>query len=139
MPPEEWDALPLLRHARVLFLSEEDLNGGDPAVVPAAWLDAVPITVLTAGRRGARIHEGGRWRVIPAVPVNEVDPTGAGDSFAAGFMIALDEGAETAAAGRFAAAVASFTVEAPGHQSPSREVVRARLAGSTFQVPRSTV
>jgi sugar/nucleoside kinase (ribokinase family) len=136
MPPEEWNALPVLRHARVLFLSEEDLAGGASGAVPAGWLDAVPITVLTAGRRGAHIHQGGQWRFIPAFPVNEVDPTGAGDSFAAGFMVALDEGADIAGAAGFAAAVASYTVEAPGHQSPSREAVQNRLAGSTFQVPR---
>ena len=139
MPPRGWDAPPLLRHARVLFLSEEDLGGGPDAGVPADWLSATPITVLTAGWRGARVHEGGRWYDVPAVPVEEVDPTGAGDSFAAAFMAALDDGADAAEAARFAAAVASFVVEAPGHVSPSREAVAYRLAGSTFQVPRSTV
>jgi hypothetical protein len=139
MPPQEWDAGPILRHARVLFLSEEDLGGGPGAEVPTPWLSATPITVLTAGWRGARVYEAGRWYDVPAFAVEEIDPTGAGDSFAAGFMIALDDGAEAVEAARFGAAVASLTVEAPGHQSPSREAVRARLAGSTFQVPRSTV
>jgi sugar/nucleoside kinase (ribokinase family) len=120
-------AAPILRHARVLFLSQEDVAGGDG--VPSAWLEAVPITVLTAGWRGARVHEDGRWRQVSAFPVVEVDPTGAGDSFAAGFLVALDEGADPIEAARFGAAVASFTVEAPGHQSPNRDTVNARLRG----------
>jgi hypothetical protein len=134
MPPEEWDALPVLRRARVLFLSEEDLAGGAGADVPAAWLSATPITVLTAGWRGARVYEAGRWYDVPAFPVEEIDPTGAGDSFAAGFMVALDDGAAAVEAARFGAAVASFTVEAPGHVSPTRQAVDARL-GAGCRVP----
>jgi sugar/nucleoside kinase (ribokinase family) len=128
MPPEQWDALPLLRRAAVLFLSEEDLAGGTRRAVPESWLAAVPVTVLTAGWRGARVYTNGRWLSVPAIPVDEVDPTGAGDSFAAAFMVARDEGADPVEATRFAAAAASFTVEAHGHQSPARDAVRARMS-----------
>jgi sugar/nucleoside kinase (ribokinase family) len=126
MLPNDWDALPVLRHARVLFLSEEDLGGGASPAVPAAWLAAVPITVLTAGRRGAQVWSDGRRHSIPACPAAEVDPTGAGDSFAAAYMIALDEGADPVEAAHFAAAVAAFVVEAPGPQAPTRAAVAAR-------------
>ncbi|MGH2589118.1 MAG: PfkB family carbohydrate kinase [Dehalococcoidia bacterium] len=136
MPPERWDALPVLRRAAVLFLSEEDLAGGTRQAVPESWLAAVPVTVLTAGWRGARVYAGGRWRPVPAIPVEEVDPTGAGDSFAAAFMVARDEGADPVEATRFAAGAASFTVEARGHQSPTPDAVRARMS-SEFRVPSS--
>jgi hypothetical protein len=137
MPPQEWDALPLLRHAHVLFLSEEDLAGAADRRLPQSWLDAVSVTVITAGQDGARLYAGGRWHTVPAVPVEEVDPTGAGDSFAAAFMVAQDEGAAAVEAARFAAAVASFTVETRGPAGATREQALARIS-STSHVPRST-
>jgi len=127
MPPAEWDALPVLRHVHVLFLSEEDLGGGTGREVPPAWLAAVPVTVLTAGPRGARLHVDGRWSETPAIPATELDPTGAGDSFAAAFLIALNEGAAPPDAARFAAAVAAFAVEGQGPQAPDRASVTARI------------
>ena len=130
MPPGQWDALPVLRRARVLFLSEEDLAGSDGQEIPGAWLEAVPIVVLTAGWRRANVDTQGRWRSVPAFPAEEVDPTGAGDSFAAAFMVALDEGADAIEAARFAAALASFTVEARGPQAPSRGMVEARVTSA---------
>jgi sugar/nucleoside kinase (ribokinase family) len=127
LPPREWDAAPLLRRVSVLFLSDEDLRAGSG--VPPAWLDAVPLTVLTAGRHGARVYSRGRWWRVAAHPAREVDPTGAGDSFAAAFLVALDEGAEPVEAARFAAVVASFTIEGVGPQSPTREQVELRRRG----------
>jgi 1D-myo-inositol 3-kinase len=127
MSPESWNAEPVLQHARALFLSEEDLLGGTEASIPRAWIEAVPITVLTAGWRGARVHANGRWHSVPAVPVDEVNPTGAGDSFAAAFMVADDEGAGPIQAARFAAAVASFTVESEGPRTPTRDEALARM------------
>ena len=138
LPPSAWDAAPVLRHTRVLFLSEEDLAGDAACDVPAAWLAAVPLTILTAGHRGVRVFSGGRWWPVPAIPAREVDPTGAGDSFAAAFMVAQDEGADPIEAARFAAAAAGITVEASGSQSPSRADVAARMSPtSNVQRPRS--
>jgi sugar/nucleoside kinase (ribokinase family) len=56
-----------------------------------------------------------------------VDPTGAGDAFAAAYLIALDEGADPWQAARFAAAAASFVVEAVGSVTPERAAVERRL------------
>jgi sugar/nucleoside kinase (ribokinase family) len=135
LPPQDWDALPLLRRARVLFLSDEDLAQAPNREVPPAWLAAVPVTVMTLGWRGARVHADGRWFEVPALPVEEIDPTGAGDSFAAAFMVALDEGATPEDAALFAVAAASFTVEAPGHVSPSRADVLARMRAQPTPAP----
>jgi sugar/nucleoside kinase (ribokinase family) len=102
-------------------------------VVPPAWLATVPVVVLTAGRRGAKVHIEGRWWSVPAATVDEIDPTGAGDSFAAAYMVAQDEGADPVDAARFAAAVASLAVETRGPLTPSRDgtLDRMRLIGRT--------
>jgi sugar/nucleoside kinase (ribokinase family) len=128
LPPASWDAAPLLRHARALFLSTEDIARAAAGAILNTWASLVPILCVTDGRRGARIHTGGAWRHIPAFAACEVDPTGAGDAFAAGFLIALDEGADPWQAARFAAAVASFVVEAVGPVTPERAAVEQRLS-----------
>jgi hypothetical protein len=79
----------------VACLSDEDL-GGD-----RAWLDSlravVPLVVLTHGAAGCTVFErrlGGVVAVssVAAVEAVEVDPTGAGDTFAAALMVHLADG-----------------------------------------------
>jgi sugar/nucleoside kinase (ribokinase family) len=50
------------------------------------------IVVFTMGAEGIIISEGGKQRHIPARPIQVVDATGAGDSFWAGFLVALLDG-----------------------------------------------
>jgi fructokinase len=50
------------------------------------------IVVLTMGAEGVLLSEGGKPIHIPARPVKAVDATGAGDSFWAGFLVALLDG-----------------------------------------------
>ncbi len=61
-----------------------------PAEIIAAL--PFPVVVIKAGRDGAYAP-----RHIPAAGVQIVDPTGAGDAFAAGFLAAYDGDAEAAA------------------------------------------
>lgn len=126
IPAGEWKAAPILRHAGALFLSEEDLGpGGEPAL--AAWTALAPIVAVTDGRNGARVFAGGQWRHVPALPAREVDPTGAGDAFATGFLVALDEGSDPWQAARFGAATASLVLEGVGPVVTPRAAVEARL------------
>lgn len=126
VPPEAWPAAEILEHTDVLVVSEEDLGGRQDGIV-AQWAARVSVLAVTLGRRGARLHARGRWRHIPACPAREVDPTGAGDAFAAALLIALDEGAGPWQAACFAAATASLVVEAEGPVTPDREAVLARM------------
>ncbi len=125
LPPDAWPTADI-RGIDVLVVSEEDLGGRANGVL-AAWAAQVPVLAVTLGRRGARVRAQGVWQHIPACPAREVDPTGAGDAFAAALLIALDEGAEPWQAARFAAAAASLVVEAEGPVAPEREAVQARM------------
>lgn len=125
LPPAAWDAAPMLRHVRALFVSCEDIGPGGAAAV-SAWTGVTPIVVVTDGPRGAWVHAGGERRHIDATPAREVDPTGAGDAFAAAYLIALDDGADPWEAARFAAAAAAIAVETAGPAGPSRNAVVAR-------------
>ena len=71
--------------------------------------------VVKCGKEGCIIHTEKETYRIPAYPVeNVVDTTGAGDTFAAGFLYALSEGMNLEECGRFACASASCAIECTG-------------------------
>jgi 1D-myo-inositol 3-kinase len=116
-PP--WHPAPaLLAAVDVVILGEDDVRGQGDLVARLAR--SVPVVVFTMGARGCEVIEGGRARRVGTFPTREVDPTGAGDVFAAGFLFALAGGAEPAEAARLGAAAASFVVEAPGGEALAR-------------------
>jgi hypothetical protein len=94
-----------------VFVSEEDVT--DPEAVEV-WHDVVPIVVLTRARRGATVWDVRGRSDIPAVETDEVDPTGAGDVFAAAFLIRYEETYDAVTAARFASAAAALSVRAIG-------------------------
>ena len=67
-------------------------------------------TVLTLGERGARLGD----ELVPALPAQPVDTTGAGDAFAAAFAVALAEGRPALEAVRWGCAAGAYMVEHPG-------------------------
>ena len=116
----------LLSDADVVVLSPEDLGNDEREL--ARWRDHTPLLVVTLGRRGAIVyHPGGEVRV-PAFDAVEVDPTGAGDVFAAAFLVRYDECRDPIEAARFANCAASFVVEGVGASNlPTRVQVEGRL------------
>ena len=128
LPPSEWDARRVLRHARALFLSDEDIHPGEAPPALTYWSDMVHILCFTRGYNGADVCYRGDWRHIAAFPANVVDPTGAGDTFAAAFLIRLSESGDVWKAARFAACAASFVVEGEGVDGiPTRDQIEGRL------------
>jgi sugar/nucleoside kinase (ribokinase family) len=126
--PEDWDEEPILRHASALFLSDEDLPPESAEEALKRWCGTVEIVAFTRGYDGADICYRDEWRHIEAFPVEAVDPTGAGDIFAAAFLIRLAETKDVWDAARFASCAASFVVEGEGVAAvPGRQQVEARL------------
>ncbi len=126
--PVEWDARRVLQHARALFLSDEDIASGEAPPALTYWSDMVEVVAFTRGYGGADICHRGGWRHIPAFPADVVDPTGAGDVFAAAFLIRLSESGDIWKATRFATCAASFVIEGQGVETiPTREQIDARL------------
>lgn len=68
--------------------------------------------------------------LVPAFPAKPVDPTGAGDVFAAALLFGLWRGEAPERAARLAAAAAALTVEAPGVAGIPR---RAEAAARRFR------
>jgi sugar/nucleoside kinase (ribokinase family) len=88
-PAESWkveDILPWLDVLLVNELEAEALTGLKPVAAAAALARRVPLAVVKLGPHGAMAASAGRaWRA-PSFPVKPLDTTGAGDTFAAGFI-----------------------------------------------------
>jgi len=121
--PQLWrGAGDVLPSVDALVLSEEDLRGD---LTPLQeYVRLCKIVVLTTGWQGATVFLDGERHEVPARASHEVDPTGAGDVFAAAFLIRLEETGDPLHATRFANVVASFSVEEVGLGGiPSRNQV----------------
>jgi sugar/nucleoside kinase (ribokinase family) len=111
---------------RFLVLSDEDVVDAERAA--REWSNRAPV-VLTHAERGASVYrDGGELRVAAFKADRVVDPTGAGDAFAAALLIGLDEDMPWEHAMTFASAVASFCVEGEGVSGlADRSRVEARM------------
>lgn len=111
--PTRWDSAPLLlARVRALFLSGEDVRAAATDV--DRWLQQVPIGVVTAGRLGALLFVNGERYGVPPLAAREVDPTGAGDVFAAAFMLQYELEGNPWEAAAAAACAAALSVEGEG-------------------------
>ena len=117
----------------VLILSHDDLlpfangNREEADAILHGWSMQVPLLVATNGRHGATLFRHGTTQHFPAYKVQEVDPTGAGDVFAAAFLVALHRHNDPEQAVDFANCVASFSIEREGVEGiPTLEMVQAR-------------
>ncbi len=66
--------------------------------------------IVTLGEKGARVTENGEEYLLPAVPVQVKDTTGAGDCFNAALTVALCEGKTLREAVEFAQKAAAISV-----------------------------
>ncbi len=110
----------------VAFLSEQDLPEAESGA--RELLGHVPMVALTRGWRGLTLLTRQGEHEIPSLPRTESDPTGAGDVFAAAFLVRYHETANPPDAAAFAACAASCAVEGVGASSlGSREEVARRI------------
>jgi sugar/nucleoside kinase (ribokinase family) len=117
----------LLQSVQALFLSREDIRGEEAEVVE--WFQRMPVGVLTADRVGALLFVNGERYEIQPRPAHEVDPTGAGDVFAATFMIQYQREGDPWLAAAAAACAGSLAVEGEGWSAVAdRAALDAALA-----------
>lgn len=88
----------------------------------------VKTAVFTMSGDGSMLYEDGKETFVPVVPVQLADPTGAGDSYRAGFLSAYVRGYPVPDCCRIGTVTASFVVEHPGCQThlPDRVSMEAR-------------
>jgi sugar/nucleoside kinase (ribokinase family) len=133
--PTPWiEAEQILPYLDVLILSSDDLlpfaNGdrSEKDAILSRWSQHVPILVATDGRYGATLFQNGQSERFAAYQAKEIDPTGAGDVFAAAFLYSLHTHGDPRQAVNFANCTASFSIEQIGTTGiPTLDMVRKRL------------
>lgn len=114
------DLKPLLRYIDYIMPNHEEiamLTGTDDILYSAkSLIDAgCGCAIIKCGKDGCFIKTKTEYYHIPSYPTKHcIDTTGAGDSFAAGFIWALSEKWKLVDCGCFASAVASCAVEQVG-------------------------
>ena len=125
LPLERCDTL-ILNETEAAMLAAADPGTAEPEAKDAGTVDAEALEaalaarypdvrlVLTLGARGARLARGDVRVAVPAVAVDVVDTTGAGDTFVGYLLAALEAGADERAALARACTAAALSVTRAG-------------------------
>jgi len=111
---------PIVEHCSVLLPGERELqllSGVEDIDAAARRLLSRPrmeIIVVKRGSRGCTVYSRAGKIDVPPYVVQEVDPTGAGDCFDAGFLCGLLEGKSLEESARLAAAAGALNAAAFG-------------------------
>ncbi len=105
----EWpEASFVLQNASAAVISIEDVHGDEHMIEEMA--SSIRVLVVTEGANGSRLYWNGDLRRFRPPKMVEVDPTGAGDIFAAAFFIRMSITRDPWEAARFATNLAAFSV-----------------------------
>lgn len=120
----DWpEARYVLETANAAVLSMEDVQGNEDII--EEMVSSIRVLAVTEGANGARIYWNGDVRYFRAPLTQEVDPTGAGDIFAAAFFVRLHQTRDPWEAARFATQLAAASVTRPGLEAiPTPEEVK---------------
>ncbi|MCP4872787.1 MAG: adenosine kinase [Proteobacteria bacterium] len=124
------------KYADVVFMNEDEarkLGGGDAMQCFHDLAERVDTVVLKLGKRGSIIKRGTDVVPIEAILVDAIDTTGAGDSYAGGFLYGLSQAWPIEACGHLASAVAALTVSQLGgviRDAEALATVRGRVVPS---------
>ena len=119
-------------HVDILFANEAELKSlyetDDIEAAFKAVSKDCKISATTLGSKGSMIIKDGARTEVDVSPIDElVDTTGAGDSFAAGFLYGLTQNMNMAACGRLGAIAASEIIQqiGPRPDRPLSELIPA--------------
>ena len=108
----DWD---VLRDLDIVFISDDDISDFKNEL--SNIKKAVPHLVLTHGKDGATIYYDDREYFFPAFTTDEVDATGAGDTFSTAYLIKFYESHDVRSAAIYAHCAASIIIEGKGLSS----------------------
>ena len=123
-----WEAM---RGARIVMLNDYEFAvlKEKTGKSEEQMLEEIEILVVTLGSEGSSIRTRDDHIEVPACEIAAmVDPTGAGDSYRAGFLTGLSEDRELEICGRMGSVASAYVVEQYGTQTHrySREEFEAR-------------
>jgi sugar/nucleoside kinase (ribokinase family) len=119
----------LLHYARTY-----DLHQAVSTIMELVDTDAT--IILTRGARGVVVLNDGYWS-LPALEVDVVDTTGAGDAFSAGLAVGLAMGAQTKAAVSLALIIAGLSLGKPGGAGATPTAESLPILMKDLEIPKS--
>lgn len=125
--PVEWpESTFVLERAGAAVISIDDVGNDESRVDELA--SCTRLLVVTEGHQGARLYWHGDVRRFRAPEVQSVDPTGAGDIFAAAFFTRLFTTRDPWEAARFATQLSAASVTRRGPEGiPTPEEINASM------------
>lgn len=132
---------PIMATCSILLPGEKELallTGEDePDMGVKRLFDSYPmeVIVLKRGKRGCSIYTRDAVFHIPAYQVDEMDPTGAGDCFDAGFLCGILDGRSLEECGQIAAAAGALNAAAfgPMEGNIARETIENLMSGQDLR------
>ena len=124
--------LEVIKHTNFLFMNKHEFERASKLLNFDIndYLESVDVLIVTKGSKGSVIYTKDRKIEIPCIKAEKVmDPTGAGDSYRAGFLPAYINDYDLEKCGLIGASTASYVVEAKGCQTnlPTWDKVIERL------------
>lgn len=126
------------KYVDIVFANETESKSFTKLSSPRAALDEIArlcsIAVVKVGKDGSWIKSGDTVHLIPAWPADTVDATGAGDTYAAGFLYAHSLGKSLKECGEVGSIIAAKVVEIVGTKidiprwKSAKEEIRALFA-----------
>jgi ribokinase len=109
----------IISNTDILFANQHEVQGmcRTLGITKEALIRSVKTAIFTMSGDGSMLYRDGNEHFVPAVPVHCTDPTGAGDSYRAGFLTAYVRGYALPECSRIGTVTASFVVEHPGCQT----------------------
>jgi hypothetical protein len=123
----EWpEARFVLERSGAAVISLDDINGDEGRIEEFAA--SCRILVVTDGEQGARSYWNGDVRRFRPPSIKEIDPTGAGDIFAAAFFARLFTTRDPWEASRFATQIAAISITRPGLEGiPTQQEIQETM------------
>jgi 2-dehydro-3-deoxygluconokinase len=135
----------LANHADLVLVGADEalrvMGTDDPVELRRILPDPTTLIIKDGGHRAIAVDRTGATIIVPALRVEVVEPVGAGDAFAAGFLSGVVLGEDTATClrrGHLGAAV-TLTVVADSAPPPSAELTRQLLTCPEVQWAGTTV
>jgi sugar/nucleoside kinase (ribokinase family) len=101
----------------IIFANEEEaksFTGLKPEAALENLAQRCDIAVVKMGKEGAFVQQGNKKWHIPAVNISVIDTTGAGDFFAAGFLVGLASGYDLGKCGKIGSLLAGEVIQVVG-------------------------
>jgi ribokinase len=109
----------IIDNADILFANQHEVRQmcATLGITREELIKKVDMAIFTMSGDGSTLYTGGLEHFIPVVPVSLADPTGAGDSYRAGFLSAYVRGYTPLTCCKIGTVTASFVVEHVGCQT----------------------